>query len=578
MRKQLAAGAGVSLGATLALVGTAQATDFTVNNLTDGADPGPAGSLRKAISDANANAGPDRVIFASGLSGTIDLRDGALSFLTIDSELDVVGPTPDAITVDASGGSRAFVLYSDSNEPVTISGLTLTGGSGFSYGGAILTGSNLHSTQLTVSDVVISGNQAIDGGAINVHGGYLRLDSSTVNGNDASDGGAIAVDGADASIHVESSGIAGNTAGGAGGAIDLIDTDDSSQSVIRNSTISGNQVTGSTGDGGAIYVTYDAVQGPLLIENSTLAANTATNNTDTSTGGAIYIPVNSTSNPNVVTLDSSTVVGNSADDRGGGIYTVQNTPTITNSIIAGNGASSGPDLFQGFNAGFDTAFDLIQSTAGANPTETVPGSNITGVDPQLGGLASNGGPTQTMLPSATSTVLDKGSSALGADQRGLVRPVDLPDIASSAATGADSSDIGAVELQLSELPSPQGGLGPNSKCKGKAVTIVGTSGKDTLKGTNHRDVISALGGNDSINARGGNDLVCGGAGKDRIKGRGGRDKLFGQGGADRLLGGAGKDKLIGGAGKDTLIGGAGKDTLIGGPGKDIQKPRPAGRA
>ncbi len=69
------------------------------------------------------------------------------------------------------------------------------------------------------------------------------------------------------------------------------------------------------------------------------------------------------------------------------------------------------------------AFDIVGTTAGATPTETVPGSNQFGVDPQLGPLADNGGPTLTMLPAPTSPALDQGSSELTTDLRGLARPV-----------------------------------------------------------------------------------------------------------------------------------------------------------
>ena len=83
--------------------------------------------------------------------------------------------------------------------------------------------------------------------------------------------------------------------------------------------------------------------------------------------------------------------------------------------------------------------------------ETVPGSDILGQDPQLGALAANGGPTQTMKPAATSPVVDQGSAfGLGTDQRGLARPFDAPTIPNRS--GGDASDIGAVELQASEVP------------------------------------------------------------------------------------------------------------------------------
>jgi Ca2+-binding RTX toxin-like protein len=100
---------------------------------------------------------------------------------------------------------------------------------------------------------------------------------------------------------------------------------------------------------------------------------------------------------------------------------------------------------------------------------------------------------------------------------------------------------------------------PPRQCKGRAATIVGTSGNDVLTGTSGRDVVVALGGNDRVSTLGGNDLVCAGAGKDRVNGKGGKDRLLGQGGNDRLRGGAGKDNLRGGGGTDRCNGGPGVD-------------------
>lgn len=89
------------------------------------------------------------------------------------------------------------------------------------------------------------------------------------------------------------------------------------------------------------------------------------------------------------------------------------------------------------------------------------------------------------------------------------------------------------------------------KCKGKAPTIGGTPGKDTLRGTPGKDVIVGLSGKDTIKGRGGKDRVCGDKGKDTLKGGGGNDFLKGAKGKDTLKGGSGRDKCIGGPGDDT---------------------------
>jgi hypothetical protein len=101
----------------------------------------------------------------------------------------------------------------------------------------------------------------------------------------------------------------------------------------------------------------------------------------------------------------------------------------------------------------------------------VPGSNLFAVDPQLGGLANNGGLTRTELPAVTSPVVDKGKAfSLTSDQRGLVRPIEIAGIPNSTAAGADGADMGAVELQSGPgVPAPVTPTNPKKKhrCKKK---------------------------------------------------------------------------------------------------------------
>ena len=67
------------------------------------------------------------------------------------------------------------------------------------------------------------------------------------------------------------------------------------------------------------------------------------------------------------------------------------------------------------------------------------------IDPLLGPLADNGGPTQTHALLLGSPALDAGNSTLTTDQRGFTRPVDLANVAN--VTGGNGADIGAFELQ-----------------------------------------------------------------------------------------------------------------------------------
>jgi Ca2+-binding RTX toxin-like protein len=116
-----------------------------------------------------------------------------------------------------------------------------------------------------------------------------------------------------------------------------------------------------------------------------------------------------------------------------------------------------------------------------------------------------------------------------------------------------------VDQQQDALAFDCGPPQPVVQCKGKAATLVGTSGKDTLTGTSGKDVIAGRGGNDKISAQGGKDTVCGGGGNDKANGGGGNDRLLGQAGNDNLKGAGGKDNLKGGGGNDRCNGGPGTD-------------------
>jgi hypothetical protein len=242
--------------------------------------------------------------------------------------------------------------------------------------------------------------------------------------------------------------VSGNTGTSYGGGIGVYRP--GKPSVISASTISGNHspsAGGSSGYAGGINVdTYDAH--PLKIVGSTISGNDATK-----LGGGLHVYSQSGYGP--VELDDT--------------------------IVAGNSAPTGPDISGPANS----AFSLIQNTSGATVSETVPGSDLTGVDPQLGPLQDNGGPTQTMALAPTSPAVDKGAAfGLNADQRGVQRPIDFPSIPNSSAPGADGSDIGAFELQPANGIT-LGALKRNKK-KGTAVQTVNLptpdAGSVTLSG------------------------------------------------------------------------------------------------
>src|SRR5262245_5073625 len=456
-RRRLIAAGGLTAGATLAMSGVAQAAPmtFTVGSLddttgaTDCADATNIDcTLRQAIIDANANDGADTIVFRSGLTGTITLTANPE---VITEALAVQGPGAGEITVDGDQVHRTFYVNpTTAADPVSISGLTLTRGRspypGDTYGGAIYNDDG----DLTISNAVISDSYATrGGGGIYTRVGPLRIDHSTVSGNYSYNGGGVYS--REGELAITSSTVHDNDAGltsdGFGGGVMVSAAD----TTVTNSTVDANK---AGDDGGGLYSSGGGHS--LTVVNSTIANNHAV----TDDGGGIYFRGNDPAE--TLTVTSSTITGNTAQTAAGGIQIgyAGLDGTLQNSIVSGNTATQQPDTDDlksndGNGYYFDTAFSLIGKPS-TYVNETVPGSNIIGVDPQLGILADNGGPTRTQLPTTTSPVVNQGSAfGLTTDQRELTRPVAFPGVPNSTAAGADGSDMGAVELQLPPTPPPQ---------------------------------------------------------------------------------------------------------------------------
>ena len=193
---------------------------FAVTNTADGG----AGSLRQAITDANAAAGADTVDFANSLNGaTITLGGTPLS---ITSDLTITGPGASLLTVSGNNASRVFTISTGST--VLMSGLRITAGGNTSNGGGIS-----NNGTLTLTNSTVSGNTAgTDGGGI-FNFGTLTLSGSTVSGNTATNGGGLANQG---TATVTNSTITANTASILGGGVHSFGT----TLTVRNSTIAGN--------------------------------------------------------------------------------------------------------------------------------------------------------------------------------------------------------------------------------------------------------------------------------------------------------------------------------------------------
>ena len=139
----------------------------------------------------------------------------------------------------------------------------------------------------------------------------------------------------------------------------------------------------------------------------------------------------------IVRITSSTVAGNTAVARGGGLSSVDGAQ-IQSSIIAENSAPRSLDI-DGTVESLD--YNLIGDSSGL----TLNGSaarSILNSAAHLQALANNGGPTETLALHAASPAINRGLCTDATDQRGFYRADAL-------------CDIGAFELGASaQMPIP----------------------------------------------------------------------------------------------------------------------------
>jgi hypothetical protein len=338
----------------------------------------------------------------------------------------VLAATHDAFT---EGGGIATSGVTG-GEPVTLSGCTISGNSVAgtnAFGGGV---QNI-AHRLTIDGCTITGNSSDQvGGGISSTAATTSVTNSVIAGNFATRGGG-GVENNNGRVTLTDSTIADNTCStinGFGGGIT-----NNSQMTVSGCTLSGNSAL----DGGAIF----QGAGTMSLTNCTISGNTAAQ-----AGGGIYANQGALG---ILQLTSVTITGNSAGgtagfDRGGGglwLYppgiTTPNRVYLHNTLVAGNStASLGPDvngtvLSMGYNLVGEV--DDSQGWASTDLTGTVANP----LDPHLGPLQDNGGPTTTHALLAGSPAIMAGDLALREtfDQRGTDR------------IGSHPPDIGAFQAE-----------------------------------------------------------------------------------------------------------------------------------
>jgi fibronectin-binding autotransporter adhesin len=236
-----------------------------------------------------------------------------------------------------------------------------------------------------LTGLTITGGSALFGGGL-LNSGTITLTDCTLSGNSANEGGGVYND----------------------GTVTLIDC-----------TLSGN----SAGAGGGMYNNY---------HTATITDCTVSGNSATIVGGGLWIHGSAT-------LTDSTISGNSANE-GGGVYLrggANSRTTIVNTIVAGNAASTAPDLLG--TVTMDQGFNLVGDDSGSGGFTAAGdqvGTATSPIDPLLAPLGNYGGPTQTIPLRDGSPAIGKGVALTGitTDQRGFALDSPQPDIGSFQST------------------------------------------------------------------------------------------------------------------------------------------------
>ncbi len=427
------------------------------------------------ISDASAN-----------------LLDVSLSGLTLTGATNSAISTSENLTVTdcvLSGNSSTFAggaIYSRGTSAapnsLTIVGCTISNNkSNNSEGGAI----RQQYGSLTIEDSTLDGNSAKSaGGAISAADGgiVVTIQGSTINNNLASTnyGGGVFVKNGD--MTVNDSTISGNSAPSGGGiesqlfnssyTLSLTDTvvsnnygrddggglDSFGPVVITRCTFSNNSTrigTGllTSGFAGGILATQLTMTdssvfgnkageiGGISCTNAEITNSTLSGNTATFLAGALF------SRGGIVKIRYSTITDNTSPLASpGAVVTYGDAGTVTeigSSIVAGN-VNGDVAFTKTTNTFVSLGYNLID-TGNAVPNFNQPGDQTGVLDPMLGPLADNGGPTLTHALLAGSPAINAGdpNSVAGIngvpfrDQRG----------APFIRVYGGRIDIGAFELQ-----------------------------------------------------------------------------------------------------------------------------------
>ena len=357
----LMAALAASVMMAVVLAAPAQAAPFSVTNTADSG----VGSLRQAISDANASAGADTIAFGPPLShGTITLAS-QLPVITDSAGVSINGSSA---KIKISGNNNVRVFEVGSGAKLALHKLTVANGRSspscsfcdyFGSGGGIY-----NAGTLTVTNSTLSGNEASatgsssGGGIYNTDSGTLTVGNSTLSRNRVSCGGG--------GIYNQGS------------------------LTVTNSTLSHNNATLCGGGG----ISNDGLNSTVTLKNTIIAnselggncAGTITNggyNLDSGTSCGFGTANNSLSS-------TDPMLGTDLADNGG--------PTLTHALLAGSPAI---DKGSSFSATIDQR-GLQRPSDFVGIVNAADGSDIGAFESQ----------TDTTAPSVSATIPQAGQEGV----------------------------------------------------------------------------------------------------------------------------------------------------------------------
>jgi hypothetical protein len=376
-------------------------------------------SLRSAIMATNDAGGSNTISLPAGTYlltlGPDGMNDDASGDLNIgrglvQNNLTIAGDSAATTIIDGNKLDRILDLGFFCT--ATVSNLTFRNGKGI-FGGAIS-----NSGHATLTSDIIMNNVATHGAGV-FSGGTLMMSDCSIEGNTADQGGGIHNSG---TMTVTDSSVAGNMASQGGGVLN------SGQLTMMRTAVWGNTTTAVVGQGGGLLN-----QNAMTLTNDTIAGNTA------SQGGGVF-----TFGRGPATFVNCTIAGNTASgaffSSGGGIHRDIGNPVITlkNTIVARNTSDSGPDIDGAVSSMGHNLIGIATDLNGVSNSD-LGGTSEQPLDPVLGPLQENGGPTLTLALLPGSPAIDAGDNtdAPQFDQRG-------PGF--SRIVGS-TIDIGAFEVQ-----------------------------------------------------------------------------------------------------------------------------------